>query len=82
MASIDKNTLTKEQIEKAMACETPEALAALAKENGVELTADEAKQYFDELENFEVDLSDEQLKAVAGGDASYKNSWAHSGRNS
>ena len=63
----DPKTFTKEQIEKAMACETPEALAALAKENGVELTADEAKQYFAEMENFEIDLSDEQMQAVAGG---------------
>ena len=63
----DPKNFTKEQIEAAMACETPEALAALAKENGVELTADEAKQYFAEMENFEIDLSDEQMQAVAGG---------------
>ena len=31
MANINKNELTKEQIEKAMACETAEELMALAK---------------------------------------------------
>ena len=63
----DPKNFTKEQIEKAMACETLEALAAFAKESGITLTADEAKQYFDEMENLEVELSDEQMKAVAGG---------------
>ena len=35
---IDKNELTKEQIQKAMACETAEELMALAKAEGIELT--------------------------------------------
>ena len=43
MANINKNELTKEQIEKAMACETAEELMALAKAEGVELTKDEAE---------------------------------------
>ena len=38
---IDKNELTKEQIAKAMACETAEELMALAKSEGVELTKEE-----------------------------------------
>ena len=64
----DPKTFTKEQIEKAMDCETPAALIALAKENGITLTADEAREYFAELENFDVSLSDEQMKQVAGGE--------------
>ena len=36
--SINKNELTKEQIQKAMACETVEELMELAKAEGVELT--------------------------------------------
>ena len=64
----DPKNFTKEQIEAAMACETPEELAALAKESGVELTADEAREDFAELENFDVSLSDEQMKQVAGGE--------------
>ena len=63
----DSKHFSREQIEAAMACKTPEELVALAKEHGVTLTAEEAKEYFAELENFELDLSDEQLKAVAGG---------------
>ena len=34
MAKINENELTKEQIEKAMACETAEELMALAKAEG------------------------------------------------
>ena len=38
MAKINVNELSREQIEKAMACETVEELMALAKAEGVELT--------------------------------------------
>ena len=53
MAKINENELTKEQIEKAMACETAEELMALAKAEGVELTKDEAEAYMAELADFE-----------------------------
>lgn len=58
-------TFSKEQIEKASACKTVEELIALAKENGIELTADEAEKLFSELRNTEIDLDD--VKNVAGG---------------
>ena len=69
MAKINVNELTKEQIQKAMACETPEELMALAKAEGIELTAEEADAYMAELGDFELD--DKALKAVAGGDGIY-----------
>ena len=50
---INKNELTKEQIQKAMACE------------GIELTKEEAESYLAELEDFELD--GDMLKRVAGG---------------
>ena len=53
--SINKNELTKEQIQKAMACETAEELMALAKAEGIELTKEEAESYLAELEDFELD---------------------------
>ena len=40
---INKNELTKEQIAKAMSCETVEELMELAKAEGVELTKEEAE---------------------------------------
>ena len=49
MANINKNELTKEQIEKAMACETAEELMAAAKAEGIDLTRDEAEAYMAEL---------------------------------
>ena len=51
--SINKNELTKEQIAKAMSCETAEELMVLAKTEGVELTKEEAEAYMAELEDFE-----------------------------
>ena len=62
---INKNELTKEQIAKAMACETAEELMALAKAEGMELTKEEAEAYMAELEDFELD--GDALKNVAGG---------------
>ena len=69
MKKLDLNSLTEEQIEKAMACETPEELIALAKEEGVELTLEQAKAYFEELEN--VELDEKALDKVAGGGTCY-----------
>ena len=57
--------VTKEQIEKAMACETAEELMELAKEVGIELTKEEAEAYMAEIEDFELD--GDTLKRVAGG---------------
>jgi len=66
MDKLDLNSFNKEQIEKAMKCETPEELIALAKEAGVEITLEQAKAYLEELEN--VELDHETLEKVAGGD--------------
>ena len=62
---INKNELTKKQIQKAMACETVEELMELAKAEGVELTKEEAESYMEELSDFELD--DIALKNIAGG---------------
>ena len=62
---IDKNELTKEQIQKAMACESVEELMELAKAEGVELTNEEAEAYMAEMED--VELDSDALKQVAGG---------------
>ena len=69
MAKINVNELSREQIEKAMACETAEELMALAKAEGIELTKEEAESYLAELEDFELD--GDMLKRVAGGGDSY-----------
>ena len=52
---INKKELTKEQIAKAMTCETAEELMALAKAEGIELTKGEAEAYLAELDDFELD---------------------------
>ena len=57
--------LTREQIQKVMACETAEELMAVAKAEGFELTEKEAEAYKDEFIN--ADLDDEALAKVAGG---------------
>ena len=63
--SINKNELTKEQIAKAMSCETAEELMVLAKTEGIELTKEEAEAYIAEMED--VELDSDALKQVAGG---------------
>ena len=63
--SINVNELTKEQIQKAMACETVEELMELAKAEGVELTKEEAEAYMAEMAD--VELDSDALKNVAGG---------------
>ena len=63
--SININELTKEQIAKALSCETAEELMALAKAEGVELTKEEAETYMAEMEDIELD--EETLAKVAGG---------------
>ena len=69
---INKNELTKEQIAKAMSCETAEELMAVAKAEGYELTKDEAEATKDEAEAYlaelaDFELDDAMLKNVAGG---------------
>ena len=69
MAKIDKNDLTREQIEKAIACKTADELIKLAKTEGYELTQEEAEAYLAELAD--VELDEETLKKAAGGDSCY-----------
>ena len=58
--------LTPELIAKAKAAKSREELLALAKENGIELTEEEAKKYFEQL-NTNGAVSDDELEAVSGG---------------
>lgn len=59
--------LTSELIEKAKSAKTAEELLALAKENSVELTAEEAAAYFAQLNPASGELSDDELDSVSGG---------------
>jgi NADH pyrophosphatase NudC (nudix superfamily) len=59
--------LKPEMIEKAKAAKSAEELLALAKENNVEMTADEAATYFAQLNPKSGELDDDDLDAVAGG---------------
>ena len=57
---------TPEMITKAKAAKSAEELMALAKENNVELTEEEAKTYFEQL-NASGSVTDDELDMVAGG---------------
>ena len=57
--------IPREVVEKAMQCDTPEELVALAKEHGFEITTKQAEAYLVDLEDF--DLDSEQMKKVSGG---------------
>ena len=65
MAKINLNNLTKEQVAKAMSCETAEELMELAKTEGIELTKEEAEAYMAEMDD--VELDSKALNQVAGG---------------
>ena len=58
--------LTQEQLAKAKAAKSVEELLTLAKENGMELTEEEAKNYFEQWHK-DGKLSDEELDNVSGG---------------
>ena len=62
---INKNEMTKEQIAKAMSCETVEELMEFTKSEGIELTKEEAEAYLTEMED--VELDSDVLTKVAGG---------------
>ncbi len=67
--------LNQEIIEKAKQAKNPEELINIAKINNVELTAEEAKVYFDKLNKIG-ELKDDELSDVAGGGCS---SWGQQG---
>lgn len=59
-------TPSPELMEKANAAKTPEELLALAKESGMELTAQQAQDYFAQLHQTG-ELADDELDNVSGG---------------
>ena len=62
--------LTPEMIEKAKGAKSAEELLALAKEGNFEMTEDEAKDYFAQLNPASGELTDDDLDNVAGGSCS------------
>ena len=60
------SNMNPELIAKAKAAKTAEELIELAKDNNVELTEEEAKTYFEQL-NANGAVADDELDAVAGG---------------
>lgn len=62
-----KNKFKPELIEKAKAAKSAAELITIAKENNVEITNEEAASYFAKLNPQSGDISDEELKSVAGG---------------
>ena len=57
--------LNPEMIEKAKAAKSAEELLELAKANGVEMTEEEANEYYKQITSCELD--DDLLDGVAGG---------------
>ena len=61
----EQKTLSKELLQKAMACETSEELIKLAKSEGFTVTQEEAEAFLAQSQDVELDNVD--LEAVAGG---------------
>lgn len=66
-----ENKITPELLEKAGQAKSAGELIALAEENGIELSEDKAKEYFERLNN-SGELSDDELDNVSGGGCYYK----------
>lgn len=58
--------MDQEIIAKAKEAKSAEELLAMAKENGMELTEEEAEEYYDRL-HASGELADDELDSVAGG---------------
>lgn len=65
--------LSKELIEKAKEAKNPEELMTLAKENGMEMTEESAKAYFEKLNPKTGEIADDELDNVSGGGCSSNN---------
>lgn len=59
--------LNEEMIAKAREAKSVEELLALAKESEIELTTEQAKEFFAQLNPPKGELSDDELEAVVGG---------------
>ena len=57
--------LTREELMRAMECETPEELMELVKKIDIEITREEAEAYLETME--ELELSPKETEDVAGG---------------
>ena len=62
---INGKEISQELMDKAAKCQTAEELLALAKENGIELTAEQAEAFLSAYQKGEI--TDEKMGAVAGG---------------
>ncbi len=62
--------LTSEIMEKAKGTKSAEELLTLAKENGMEMTDEQAKAYFAQLHPASGEIADDELENVAGGGCS------------
>ena len=62
--------LNKESLAKAKEMKTPEEILAFAKENGMEMTDESAKAYFEIIHPKAGELADAELDNVSGGASS------------
>lgn len=59
--------LTPDLIEKAKQAKSAEELVALAKQNGMDMTEEQAKAYYAQLHPTSGEMADDELENVAGG---------------
>lgn len=69
----------KELINEIKNCKTIDELITVSKDNGYELTKEEAKAYFDKF-NKSGELTDDELSNVTGGCTWWRNGKAYSGK--
>ena len=67
MADKQNIQITPELLEEARAAESAESIAAIAREKGIEMGAEEAEAVFAMIHGADGEIADEELDGVAGG---------------
>ena len=70
-ADMNEQIIVKDVLEKAKQTGSVEELLALAKENGMELTQEEAEKYYAKFHQ-SGEVADDELDNVAGGGSSFR----------
>ncbi len=68
--------IKRELFEQARGCKSADEILSLAKNNGIEISDEQAKQAFDKLTGMG-DMSDDELANVSGGNCSLGNKIVH-----
>ena len=68
---MENKIISQELLKRAKEAKSPEELQALAAENGIQVTMEQAEKRYAQLQQSSKELADEELDNVAGGGCSF-----------